>query len=850
MSNLQNWFTEITNHTSIKESSITFNLSKFILITFQLALTLLVVYLFRIEEQNGLLLIILPLFISFVIHSMLPIKYRSAFFVLSSMIAFGFVLGTVNTLILITIALFFIGIAQLPISFVVKVLLLVLSAVGLVLLRLNFIPTPWAPLVMPVIGSMFMFRMILYMYEMKKNDLKSSIWMKLQYFFMIPNVSFPLFPIVDFKTYLHTYYDQDQYEIYQKGIQWIIRGVIQLLLYRIIYMYFVSSPSKVVDTGTLIVYLLSNYALLFKISGQAHLIVGVLCLFGLDLPQIFNKYLLASGFSDFWRRINIYWKDFVMKIFYYPIFFQLRKMGMVTGTVITLMIMFLLTWLLHSYQFFWLTGSFPLTSVDGLFWGIFGIFVTINSVLQMKKKKKKNLAKKGWSFIPALKLSAKIVAMFVFMCLLWSLWSSVSIREWISLISVFQTSSSNEVLIMILVLVLVTVLGAMIQYPIEKLVTSNIITQKSFSKNSGIAFLSLTVILIARMHEYYLPEDSKFSVLIRPIEEQRLNVADIEESERGYYEPILSSNQLTKSLDIQIKEVTPKDWHEKDQNIAIRKSLDMLVDELIPNTKTTFKGTAFEINSFGLRDKEYTLEKPNGTFRMALLGGSFEMSSGVEAYQGYEWLIEDRLNLEKPVSEFNNYEFFNFGVGGYGMTHCVKLIDSKVLKYDMDAVIYICHSREYDRAIGRLYKQILSGADLEYDFLKKIIKDAKLDKKMPRSEFLRKLDNVKTELIRWGYKKMAEQCNDSGVVPVWVFLPTLEGLDSKEEYAEMSKLAKEAGFKITIDLSHVYDGHDLLTLWVQPWDRHPNVEGHQLIANMLYTKLMKNKNILFNIKNF
>ncbi|MBK7380129.1 MAG: hypothetical protein IPJ03_14210 [Ignavibacteriales bacterium] len=167
--------------------------------------------------------------------------------------------------------------------------------------------------------------------------------MKLQYFFMIPNVSFPLFPIVDFKTYLHTYYDQDQYEIYQKGIQWIIRGVIQLLLYRIIYMYFVSSPSKVVDTGTLIVYLLSNYALLFKISGQAHLIVGVLCLFGLDLPQIFNKYLLASGFSDFWRRINIYWKDFVMKIFYYPIFFQLRKMGMVTATVITLMIMFLLT---------------------------------------------------------------------------------------------------------------------------------------------------------------------------------------------------------------------------------------------------------------------------------------------------------------------------------------------------------------------------------------------------------------------------------------------------------------------------------------------------------------------------
>ena len=256
MSNLKNWFPEITNYTSIEESSIKFNLSKFFLITFQLALTLLVVYLFRLEEQNGLLLIILPLFISFVIHSLLPVKYRSAFFVLSSIIAFGFVLGTVNTLILVSMALFIIGITQLPISFSVKTILLLVSAVGLILLRLNFIPTLWAPLVMPVLGSMFMFRMILYIYEMKKSDLKCSIWMKLQYFFMIPNVSFPLFPIVDFKTFLHTYYDQDQYEIYQKGIQWIIRGVVQLLLYRIIYMYFVSSPSKVVDTGTLIVYLL------------------------------------------------------------------------------------------------------------------------------------------------------------------------------------------------------------------------------------------------------------------------------------------------------------------------------------------------------------------------------------------------------------------------------------------------------------------------------------------------------------------------------------------------------------------------------------------------------------------
>ena len=34
-----------------------------------------------------------------------------------------------------------------------------------------------------------------------------------------------------------------------------------------------------------------------------------------------------SSFTDFWRRINIYWKDFMMKVFYYPAFFRLRRLG-------------------------------------------------------------------------------------------------------------------------------------------------------------------------------------------------------------------------------------------------------------------------------------------------------------------------------------------------------------------------------------------------------------------------------------------------------------------------------------------------------------------------------------------
>ncbi len=62
-------------------------------------------------------------------------------------------------------------------------------------------------------------------------------------------------------------------------------------------------------------------------SGQFHIIVGMLHLFGFNLPETHHSYFLASSFTDFWRRINIYWKDFMMKIFFYPAYFALSKRG-------------------------------------------------------------------------------------------------------------------------------------------------------------------------------------------------------------------------------------------------------------------------------------------------------------------------------------------------------------------------------------------------------------------------------------------------------------------------------------------------------------------------------------------
>ena len=68
-----------------------------------------------------------------------------------------------------------------------------------------------------------------------------------------------------------------------------------------------------------------NYLLYLQVSGQFHMACGMLHLFGFQLPETHHHYLLATGFTDYWRRINIYWKDFMVRVFFNPVVFRLKR---------------------------------------------------------------------------------------------------------------------------------------------------------------------------------------------------------------------------------------------------------------------------------------------------------------------------------------------------------------------------------------------------------------------------------------------------------------------------------------------------------------------------------------------
>ena len=358
------------------------------IVALQLGLLVVAIFGFDVESKAFARLSVL-LLAGFVVHALLPLRWRLPFFLLLSVGGVFLTLGPTDALWLLAATMALIGICHLPVAFALRVGMVVACALVLVYLRVTPGAAPWSGAVMPVLASMFMFRMIIFLYDLRGNPKLASVPWSIAYFLPLPNVCFPLFPVIDYRTFRKNYFNEETFLIYQRGVRRMLRGFVHLLLYRLVYTRMAAGPDAVDSTGSLVLYMLSTYLLYLRVSGQFHMITGSLLLFGFNLPRTSLNYLLADSFTDFWRRINIYWKDFMMKIFYYPVYFRVRKLGRAKALAISTSVVFLATWLLHSYQWFWLLGQ-PLISAQELFfWGLLYVAVLVNVLLEAARSGKK-----------------------------------------------------------------------------------------------------------------------------------------------------------------------------------------------------------------------------------------------------------------------------------------------------------------------------------------------------------------------------------------------------------------------------------------------------------------------------
>jgi alginate O-acetyltransferase complex protein AlgI len=406
------------------------NPAKYVALAGQLGLLLAVFSLFNLESA-GFGRLLGGIFAAFLVHYWLPFRWKEPFWVAASLAGSFWLLDAKSALLLIAAGLGFFLILRSTIALRWRILSVAAVFAALAYFRVGkALPIPAA--FYPVFGAIFMFRMMIYAYDVAHSRERPQLLPFLSYFFLLPNYYFTLFPVIDFQTMRRSYFQRDIHKIAQQGIHWMARGAVQLALYRLV-VYFNDAylPDRVTTFHALVATMVLTYLAYLNVVGQFHLIVGLLHLFGYDLPETNRRYLLASSLADFWRRANIYWKDFMVKIVYFPVYFRLRKSGDLRAQIVATVAVFVITWALHIYQSFWLIGQSTMSWQDTIFWIMLGSMVLVNLLDERRRKPRRRLP--PWQ---ARSLHAvKVAGTFTFVVTVWSMWSSPSLNSWFYLIS-------------------------------------------------------------------------------------------------------------------------------------------------------------------------------------------------------------------------------------------------------------------------------------------------------------------------------------------------------------------------------------------------------------------------------
>ncbi len=243
----------------------------------------------------------------------------------------------------------------------------------------------------------------------------------------------------------------------------------------------------------------------------------------------------------------------------------------------------------------------------------------------------------------------------------------------------------------------------------------------------------------------------------------------------GYYEEILGGSNVGR----------PEGWIGFQEAGVVRYlDDDFLQFELKPRVQRTLCGQPFVTNSFGMHDGEVTLEKPEGTFRIAVLGASMDMGWGVRYQDTYanrlqDWL--DAVSTGRGSLRSRRFEVLNFAVAAYSPLQRFETLHRNGLAFCPDLVIYSATTLDVRLMEIHLLEMLRNGVNLRYPFLRQAISEAGVtagDLRLNDQRELIHKDRIKAMLrpYYWGlYDRtigmLSAECRSAGIPLVMVIIP-------------------------------------------------------------------------------
>jgi hypothetical protein len=792
----------------------------------QLAVLLLTVRVFELENRAVYFMLVAAV-AGFAIHAALPLAYRLPFFAALSISAVVAVLGLVPGLAVLALGFSLIAICHLPGPVSVRgTLLLALGAVLWLLRsssRLGGLPS----VAIPVLASMFMFRLVIYFQAIHQQQAPRSLIWSAAYLFVLPNVCYPLFPVVDYGTFIRTHFDADHFRIYDRGIRYMLRGITHLLVYRLMFYEVVLDSGYLNNLSEVCRYVVGTFLLYVKVSGQFHLIMGLLGLFGFRLPETNHLYFLASSPTDFWRRINIYWKDFMLKLAYYPSFFWLRRYGNTVAVAAATMIVFLVTWLLHAYQFYWLQGGPLLTSRDVAFWGIFGVLVLLVTLWETRPNRPAvRRTDRSWS----LARGASTVLTFAIIAVLWSLWNAASFSTWTFMWA--QTRYSTPMTWVVLGAAVVGgVMVAGVGWGSPTLEGPRLDREpvRATARRALGRILVMGLLMMTQAPALNRRLPPHLALVADHLRAVGFSPASVASAQAGYYEQLVQGEpQVARPWEVPIR--NDRDW-----NALLRDRRDFLTIAMIPSDTTTFIGARFTTNAWGMRGPAYTLTKPPATYRIAFLGPSDVMGWGVADSEALPVVVQKELHpaLLSLTANVEQVQVLNFGIPSYGLAQQVVRLQWEGLRFSPDLILLTVHPYDLVHLQENLQTVLAQGYDIPDPDLTRILARVGLGPGLHGT--MADLRVVEEDVDRWAFRRAEQLATSIGASVAVVALRTPDALVGGN--LATTRRAAEATHMPFLDCTGVWDSVDVRSYWLSPEDGHPNAAGYRLMSACLLDRL-------------